>query len=195
MLFKYPWSDPSREHDYIRGRVKIELGWRSATTPAEERTVIPYAATYFPNLFTNPTVRCNVLTVDRTFWEKAAALHAESFRDQVPRFFARHYSDVAELSRTDRGVGALADLEMLEAVRRYKQRYYPSAWARYDLALPGTLRLRPSREKSSALAADYRSMRTMFFAEPLPFPEVLDRLGEIEKTINERSRSTGVGEA
>ncbi len=25
LLFRYPWSDPSREHEYLRGRVKIEL--------------------------------------------------------------------------------------------------------------------------------------------------------------------------
>jgi nucleotidyltransferase AbiEii toxin of type IV toxin-antitoxin system len=184
LLFRYPWSDPSREHDYIRGRVKIELGWRSATAPAEERNVTPYAATYFPDLFTTRFVRCNVLTADRTFWEKVTALHAESFRDEMPRFFARHYSDVAVLSRSERGADAIKDLGMLETVRRYKQRYYPSAWARYDLAAPGTLRLRPSTAKSRALAADYRAMRTMFFSEPWPFSEVLDRLGEIEETIN-----------
>jgi hypothetical protein len=184
LLFKYPWSDPSREHEYIRGRVKLELGWRSATTPAEDRVVTPYVATIFPDLFAHPLVRCTVLTADRTFWEKVTALHAESFRDEVPRFFSRHYSDVAVMSRSDRGSNAMRDLQMLESVRHYKQRYYPSARSRYDLASPGTLRMLPSAEKSRALGADYRSMRTMFFAEPWPFAEVLDRLREIEVIVN-----------
>jgi len=184
LLFRYPWSDPSREHEYLRGRVKIELGWRSATTPAEERVVTPYAATQFPDLFVRPSVRCRVLTADRTFWEKVTALHAESFRDEVPRFFARHYSDVAVLSRTDLGAASVNDLAMLETVRLYKERYYPSAWARYDLATPGTLRLCPSAAKGSALTSDYRAMRSMFFTEPWPFSDVLDRLRQIEKTIN-----------
>jgi hypothetical protein len=184
LLFRYPWSDPSREHEYLRGRVKIELGWRSATTPAEERVVTPYAATHFPDLFVNPSIRCHVLTADRTFWEKVTALHAESFRDEVPRFFSRHYSDVAVLSRTDLGVASISDVAMLETVRRYKQRYYPSGWARYDLASSGTLRLLPSAAKSRVLASHYRAMRSMFFTEPAPFSEVLDQLGKIEKSIN-----------
>jgi Nucleotidyl transferase AbiEii toxin, Type IV TA system len=184
LLFRYPWSDPSREHEYLRGRVKIELGWRSATTPVEERVVTPYAATHFPDLFAHPSVRCHVLTADRTFWEKVTALHAESFRDEVPRFFSRHYSDVAILSRTDLGATSINDVAMLETVRRYKQRYYPSAWARYDLASPGTLRIRPSDAKSRKLASDYRAMRSMFFTDPWSFSEVLDQLGQVEKMIN-----------
>jgi len=74
---------------------------------------------------------------------------------------------------------------MLESVRRYKQRYYPSAWSRYDLATPGSLRLLRSLQKRRALAADYRAMRTMFFSEPEPFSEVLARL------VDSRSDATG----
>ncbi|MDP9106352.1 MAG: nucleotidyl transferase AbiEii/AbiGii toxin family protein [Candidatus Eremiobacteraeota bacterium] len=100
------------------------------------------------------------------------------------RFFSRHYSDVAVLPRTDLGVASINGVAMLETVRRYKQRYHPSAWARYDLASSGTLRLRPSEAKSRILASDYRAMRSMFFTEPWPFSEVLDRLGQIERSIN-----------
>lgn len=184
LLFRYPWSDPSREHDYIRGRVKIELGWRSATTPAEPRDVTPYVATFFPDLFTEPTTRCCVMKPERTFWEKVTALHAESFRDDVSRFFSRHYSDVAALSRTDVGVDALRDHRMLDTVRRYKQRYYASARARYDLAVPGRLQLVPSATKRRALASDYRAMRTMFFGDPPPFSAVLAEVERIEAEVN-----------
>jgi hypothetical protein len=184
LLFRYPWSDPSREHEYIRGRVKIELGWRSATAPAEQRTIEPYVATFFPGLFTQPRTACRVLMPCRTFWEKATALHAESFRDEVPRFFSRHYSDVAALSTTDAGWRAIEDRGMLEAVRRFKQRYYASARARYDLAAPGTVRLLPSAAKGRALAVDYRAMRTMFFSEPPPFSQVLERLERVQVAIN-----------
>lgn len=37
----------------------------------------------------------------RTFWEEVTALHAESFRNEVPHFFSRHYSDVAEIFQTN----------------------------------------------------------------------------------------------
>jgi Nucleotidyl transferase AbiEii toxin, Type IV TA system len=146
--------------------------------------VTPYVASFFPELFAEPHISCCVLKPDRTFWEKVTALHAESFRDDVPRFFSRHYSDVAVLSQTDMGEKAMRDRRMLDAVRRYKQRYYASARARYDLAVPGTLRLIPSRAKLLDLTTDYRAMRTMFFIDPPPFSEVLAQLQLVEAEIN-----------
>ena len=39
---------------------------------------------------------------------------------------------------------ALADSNLLRDVVAFKQRFYPSAWARYDLAVPGGLKLLPA---------------------------------------------------
>jgi hypothetical protein len=182
LLFRYPSVQP--EHSYIRGRVKIELGWRSATTPTASRSVRPYVADVFPGIVERPDVTCRVLSAGRTFWEKVTALHAESFRDEVPRFFSRHYSDVAVISGGRLGPLVVNDVEMLETVRTYKSRYYSSAWARYDLAIPGTLRLVPPPQKLRRLALDYREMRPMFFSEPLAFQEIVNRLRALEDTIN-----------
>lgn len=135
LLFRYPTSAPEIEHTYIRGRVKIELGWRSSTEPVEVRTFKPCIADRFSDLMEHPDATCTVLSPARTFWEKATALHAESFRDIVPHFFSRHYSDVASMFRADIGKTASRDLAMLGDVREFKQCYYPAAWARYDLAV------------------------------------------------------------
>jgi hypothetical protein len=45
-----------------------------------------------------------VLAAQRTFWEKATALHAEAHRpadSATPPYFSRHYYDVAMLLRSD----------------------------------------------------------------------------------------------
>jgi len=183
LLFHYPTSDPNIEHSYIRERVKIELGWRSATTPVETRVLQPYIADRFPNVMPNPNVTCTVLSPLRTFWEKVTALHAESFRDIAPHFFSRHYSDVAAMLQTPIGETASRDLAMLDEVRQYKERYYASAWAR-DLAVPATLSIVPSETKMRALTADYREMRMMFFREPPAFESVVDRLRVLEERVN-----------
>ncbi len=184
LLFRYPTSAPDITHSYIRERVKIELGWPSTTTPGEMRTFKPYVAERFPGLMQNPDVTCTVLSAARTFWEKVTALHAESFRDEVPHFFSRHYSDVAEIFRTDLGRSASRDLAMLEAVKEFKQRYYPATRAHYDLAVPGSLAIIPSETKMQALAADYRDMRMMFFREPPAFELVIGQLRALQQQIN-----------
>lgn len=89
---------------------------------------------------------CTVLSPWRTFWEKVTALHAERFRDIVPHFYSRHYSDAAAMLNPCRKA-APHDLAMLDEVRQYKERYYPAAWARYDRAVPGTLSIVPSEIK------------------------------------------------
>ena len=187
LLFQYPTSAPEIEHSYIRGRVKIELGWRSATAPSEVREFRSYVAEQFPDVMRDANVRCTVLSAARTFWEKVTALHAESYRDEVPHFFSRHYSDVAAMLQVDIGKAASRDLAMLEEVRKFKARYYPSARARYDLAVPGTLTIVPSESKALALATDYRNMRMMFFSEPPEFGEVMERLYGLQEQINDVS--------
>lgn len=184
LLFRYPVSAPDIDHPYIRGLVKIELGWRSTTTPAETRVFKPYLAEHFPDLMKMPDVRCTALLPARTFWEKVTALHAESFRDEVPYFFSRHYSDVAAMFETEIGKEASRDLTMLADVREFKQRYYPAAWARYDVAVPGSLAILPSAAKFRALASDYREMRMMFFREPPPFDQVINELRVLQYQIN-----------
>jgi hypothetical protein len=186
LLFRYPVSAPDIEHPYIRGLVKIELGWRSTTMPAETRTFKPYLAEHFPHLMERPDVGCIALSPIRTFWEKVTALHAESFRDEVPLFFSRHYSDVAEIFQTNLGEAASRDLATLNDVREFKQRYYPAARARYDLAVPGSLAIVPSNAKIRALTTDYREMRMMFLGEPPKFEEVLSHLRTLQQLVNAR---------
>ncbi len=184
LLFRYPATASDIIHQYIRERVKIELGWRASTMPNETRTFQSYVAERFPRVMATPDVTCTVLSPSRTFWEKVTALHAESFREEEPRFFSRHYSDVAEIFQTDVGRAASKDFAMLQRVREFKQRYYPSAWAHYDRAVPGSLTVVPSDDKLRTLASDYRAMRMMFFREPPPFEEVVAQLRALQQQIN-----------
>jgi Nucleotidyl transferase AbiEii toxin, Type IV TA system len=185
LLFQYPSSAPDVEHTYIRGMVKIELGWRSVTLPSEVKSIISYIADSIPMVMKSPEVICTTLASQRTFWEKVTALHAESFREGLPpRFYSRHYSDVAEMLRTKLRSSASDDLSMLDEVRKYKELYYYSAWARYDLAVPGTLVVVPSDNKVRELAADYRDMRMMFFRDPPTFGEVIAQLRRLQEQIN-----------
>jgi hypothetical protein len=79
---------------------------------------------------------------------------------------------------------ALSDLALLKNVVEFKELFYASSWARYDLAVPGSFRLSPPPAQVSALARDYKEMREMFFREPPDFATILAALPMLEEQIN-----------
>jgi predicted nucleotidyltransferase component of viral defense system len=165
VLFHYPTSaarEPGDEPAYLRPFVKLELGARSEHWPSEEAEIRSFAAEDFPSAFHSPTGRVKVVSVERTFWEKATILHSwyhagpdRPLRDRQ----SRHYYDVFRLFQSQLGHNAVNDLELLQSVARHKSLFFASAWARYDQAVPGTLRLVPPDFRLAELERDYSFMR------------------------------------
>jgi hypothetical protein len=184
--FRYPAAAPGLE--YIKPQVVLELGTHAEFVPHDDFTVRAFAAEEFPDLFDDPDVALSALLAKRTFWEKATILHAEFHRPAerpMPDRYSRHYYDLAMLARSETRAAALNDMALLEQVVRHKQTFYPSGWARYDLAHAGSLRLVPPKERRAALERDYRSMSVMIFGEPPSFAIVMDTLAELEREINQ----------
>ena len=77
-------------------------------------------------------------------------------------------------------------MTLLADVVKHKETFYPSAWARYDLAHPGSLRFTPTQDRMAALERDYRNMAVMIFGEPLPFNKMMETLKTLEQ--EERAR-------
>jgi hypothetical protein len=130
------------------------------------------------------------LEAERTFWEKATILHAEHHRPQdkpTPDRFSRHYADLARLSEHPSAPVALAMPDLRDRVVAWKGRFFHSAWARFDLARPGSFRLIPKPSRVRDLARDYEAMREMYLAVPPAFDRVLDTLRDLEQRINNGS--------
>jgi Nucleotidyl transferase AbiEii toxin, Type IV TA system len=141
----------------------------------------------FRSWFRDGDVEVVALLAKRTFWEKATILHAEYHRPPekpLPDRYSRHYYDVAMLAGGPIRAEALADMRLLGQVVSHKATFYPSTWARYDLALPGTLRLLPSEKRLTDLARDYWNMGAMIFGEPPPFDRIMGTLAALEREIN-----------
>lgn len=79
---------------------------------------------------------------------------------------------------------ALTDLGLLADVVAFKQRFYPRGWARYDLAVPGSLRLVPDGAVLAAVEADYRAMTNMIFGAVPAFADIVAGLRALETEIN-----------
>jgi Nucleotidyl transferase AbiEii toxin, Type IV TA system len=184
--FHYPTAISARLA-YISPQVVLELGTHAEFIPRDEFSIRPFAAEEFPKLFAEAEVRVTALLAKRTFWEKATILHAQHHRGPgkpFPARYSRHYYDMAMLSQTPVKDEALADLQLLRDVVRHKETFYPAAWARYDLAVPGTLKLAPTRAGVSALKQDYRDMAMMIFGDPPHFESVMQKLTALEDEVN-----------
>lgn len=189
--FQYPPAFGGTNYagmSYITPRVKLELGARGDPWPTEEKVIRPYAAEDYPDFFNERDTKVTVLSSRRTFWEKATALHAEAHRptsSPTPQYFSRHFYDLAMLLETAEGVAASRDFELLAQVAKHKAIFFRSAWASYDLARLGTLRLLPGEDRIKDLRADYKDMAPMMFdTKPPSFDDILARIQRFEDDVN-----------
>jgi hypothetical protein len=175
--------------DYIRPAVRLEIGPLASWVPSRSRPIKAYAAQVFPEAFSNPTFEVVAIDAERTFWEKATILHQEAHRPgTIPARYSRHYYDLYKLSESPIRKTALDNLPLLQSVVEFKERFYYSSWARYDLAVPGSFRLSPPDSQLPALERDYRAMQDMFFREPPTFETILAGLAALEREINAEAR-------
>jgi len=182
---RYP---SSFESSYLRPEIRLEIGPMALWIPNEQYEIRSYMADTFPSAFEKPSCKVMAIKAERTFWEKATILHAEAFRPaskQLPLRYSRHYYDLAMMI-ADNSVkqAAFDNMDLLRSVVAFKTKFYPSSWANYDLAKPGTFRLLPAEGNLNNLAHDYSQMKVMFFGDILPFEDIIKSLQQLENEIN-----------
>jgi len=186
VLFRYP-SILRAGAGYIERTVKLEFGSLTDQRPTGTHPIAPLIAELAPDSFADFRSEVVALEIERTFWEKATILNAEYHRPAAQSIrdrYARHYADFAALWKHPSGRAAARRLDVLERVRVHKTRFFGSAWAHYDTAVPGTLRFVPPEARSAELRRDYVAMAPMFLSPPPRFNEVIDTLREAEEEIN-----------
>ena len=187
LLFDYPSAWPVAGVAYVRQTVKIEMGARADHWPCEAKSVTPYVAEEFPQAFRETSCAIKVLSVERTFWEKATILHAEFHRPAdkaMPDRFSRHYCDFYELIHRGVATAATQRLELLERVAQHKNLFFKSSWAKYGEAAKGQLKISPPEHRVNSLREDYARMQEMFFGEPPEFNAMMAALKEWEAQFN-----------
>jgi len=181
--FAYPrtLSDTS-----ILQEICLEIGTLAAWTPAEQVLIEPYAAKQYPQLF--DSTETSVLTVkpERTFWEKVTILHREANRNgtALPQRYSRHYYDLYCMSQSEVKEKAFSEIDLLKKVVAFKEKFYPCAWAKYEDAKIGSMKLMPKEEYIEGLKSDYQHMRNMIYGDQPPFEDVLNEIEKMEVEIN-----------
>jgi predicted nucleotidyltransferase component of viral defense system len=185
--FIYPDAFPRPMDSYLRSAVKIEFGARADHWPTENTKIKPYLIEAFPDILIDNQAPVRVLKAERTFWEKATILHMlyhYPATKEIPLRMSRHYYDMYLLINSHIKTNALENLSLLERVAQHKKLFFRAAWAKYEEARIGTLRLTPKDAHLSGLKTDYSKMQPMFFEDPPVFEKIIEQIAEFEKEIN-----------
>lgn len=174
--------------------VLIEFGARSTGEPFELRSVRCDAAEYLPGV-DFPAVTARAMRPERTFWEKATAIHVFCAQGEFRggERFARHWHDVTRLDASGFADAAIADHKLAAAVARHKAIFFAEkdsnrAPVDYDKAVSGNLQLVPDGAALDRLAHDYQGMVEdgLLLGEAEPFGRLMDRCREVERKANAR---------
>ena len=177
---------------YIPSNVRLEFGARSTGEPSQPRTVQCDAAEHLPTIdFPNATPR--VMLPERTFWEKATAIHVycEKGAFRGGRGFARHWHDLVRLDEAGYSQTAIADQGLAKSVAEHKSAFFMEKTSRgepvdYYAAVAGGLRLVPDEDALANLRKDYQHMVDdgLFLDEAESFEHLLERCRVIENRAN-----------
>ena len=188
LLFAYPSEQQSgATQSYVKPVIRFEFGARGVLLPAEDLIIKPYLSDAFPDLMITSETSARVLGIERTFWEKATILHMLCHQDPAKPLsdrMSRHYYDMALLIDHPAKDRALGNIDLLEQVAHHKSVFFKAAWARYETAKPGSLRLMPSAELATALRRDYAGMKEMIVGPVPDFDDILSKIETLEANVN-----------
>ena len=176
---------------YVSPSVMLEFGARSTGEPASPRDIVCDAASVIEGV-EFPTARPRVMHAERTFWEKATAIHVFCLQNRMRGDrFSRHWHDVARLDDAGIAAAAIEDRALATAVARHKTMFFAekaadATWIDYGTATSGHLQLVPGGDALKALADDYGRMVEdgLLASTPEPFGDLMDRCADIARTAN-----------
>lgn len=148
---------------YVAPSVMLEFGARSTGEPATLRDIACDASGLIEGV-TFPTALPRVMHAERTFWEKATAIHVFCLQERLRGDrFARHWHDVARLDEAGYAASAFADRDLANAVARHKTMFFAEKAPDrtpidYVAAVNNGLRLVPTGDGLKALEEDYARM-------------------------------------
>ncbi|OQY31409.1 MAG: hypothetical protein B6241_14020 [Spirochaetaceae bacterium 4572_59] len=191
LIIHYPKSLPSEAYgsSYIQPRILIETGGRASFHPHENHEINPMIIDElqeYLKIESDSTVAVDVLSKDRTFFEKLTYLHEINSRGEkaVTDRQSRHLYDLVEIYHANPTI--LENTDLLEDVRQHKAKYFRRGTSKWELAVPGTIAILPEEAVKDALKQDWEKMTDLFPSGQLPysFDELMKELDAINAIIN-----------
>ena len=185
------YSPLFEDYGFVKPEVTVEFGARSTGEPREVRMVQCDAMAYRPEL-SFPAAHPHVMAAERTFWEKATAVHVFC-RQQRTRGerLSRHWHDLVRLEDAGFADRSLADEPLALSVARHKSMFFrekdaAGTWIDYEAAVSGDLQLVPRGLFFEAIASDYERMVEdgMLLDDEVVFQELMRRCQDIQDRAN-----------
>lgn len=173
---------------YMKPDVMVEFGGRSTGLPVAEIAITCDAAEFLDGL-EFPTATPRIMRVDRTFWEKATAVHVFCRQGQLnSERLARHWYDLVRLDDAGYAATAIANRDLALQVAEHKQAFFAAKGIDYIAAVEGGLALVPEGDLLERLKADYLAMVEggLLAADAPPFTVLIERCQALEALANGR---------
>lgn len=184
---------PALKHGtgYVPPVVVLEFGGRATGEPHKVLPITCDMDGHVPNI-SFPTASPLVMSVARTFWEKATAAHVYCAQGRIrSERYARHWHDLAALGRSQYFAGAIADRAVAASVAQHKSFFFiekdtAGSGIDYLPIVRGHLNIVPTGDARIALADDYANMRAdqVMLGEALSFDHLMQACSEVETQAN-----------
>ncbi len=177
---------------YLKPAILVEVGSRSLKEPFTQRSFGTIISEVFADRpFADKPISIPVVNPERTFLEKIFLLHEEFQKPQdkirVERL-SRHLYDIEKLSQTEYAKIALQGTELYNTIIRHRENFTPISGIDYANHSPDKINFIPPDTILKDWKQDYEIMtQTMIYDNPLPFDELIKRLTELQKRINNKN--------
>jgi len=194
LLLHYPAL--TKGTGYVAPVVALEFGGRATGEPHEIHEVVCDLAEYLPDV-SFPSASPAVMSIARTFWEKATAAHVFCAQGRIrSERFARHWHDLAAIARSEHLAAAIVDRAVATAVAQHKSHFFIEKDASgnvidYVAAIKGHLKIVPGGNARTALEQDYAAMLAdeVMVGDALSFEGLMAACAELEATVNATTAS------
>lgn len=176
---------------YVAPIVTLEFGGRATGEPHQVWPVTCDIAEHMTKV-SFPTAAPLVMSVARTFWEKATAAHVFCAQGRIRgERYARHWHDLAAIARSPHFAAVVADRAVAGVVAHHKSFFFMEKDADgqvidYVAAATGHLRIVPEGDARAALAKDYAAMLAdeLMVGDTMSFDALMDACAALEAELN-----------
>ncbi|MDR0833885.1 MAG: nucleotidyl transferase AbiEii/AbiGii toxin family protein [Candidatus Symbiothrix sp.] len=179
----------TEQDTYLRPGVVVEVGSRSLKEPNSPRNFSTMVSEVFSDKpYSDKPITIPTVNPERTFLEKVFLLHEEFQRPaekmRVERL-SRHLYDLERLSRTEYAQKALNDKYLYNTIVSHRDKFSHLGGVDYEKHSPANIRIVPPADLLPLWEKDYYEMvENMIYGEKLPFSTLIQRIEELQKTIN-----------
>lgn len=137
MSIELEYKSITKEVDYLKPRILIEISSRSLRDPFEMRSMKSFVASAYPDKpFSDNEIKVPTVLPTRTMLEKIFLLH-EEFQKPIGKKIrhermTRHLYDIEKLMNSDFGESALKDKELYETIVQHRKMITKITWVDYD---------------------------------------------------------------